>query len=118
MSLKRQFLDLKSTATNGITASIYFCQNDGTLMSKEYTVKYPILTVACGPTNSLRGASFLSDYKDAIIVDIGGTTSDIGVLNNGFPRESSLSVELGGVRTNFRMPDIYSLGLGGELLFM
>lgn len=103
----------KALQLNGITASIYFCQNDGTLMSKEYTVKYPILTVACGPTNSLRGASFLSDYKDAIIVDIGGTTSDIGVLNNGFPRESSLSVELGGVKTNFRMPDIYSLGLGG-----
>lgn len=35
------------------------------------------------------------------------------MLNNGFPRESSLSVELGGVQTNFRMPDIYSLGLGG-----
>lgn len=103
----------KALQLNDITASIYFCQNDGTLMSKEYTVKYPILTVACGPTNSLRGASFLSDYKDAIIVDIGGTTSDLGVLNNGFPRESSLSVELGGVRTNFRMPDIYSLGLGG-----
>src|SRR5699024_6395983 len=103
----------KALQQNGITASIYFCQNDGTLMSKEYTVKYPILTVACGPTNSLRGASFLSDYKDAIIVDIGGTTSDIGVLNNGFPRESSLSVELGGVQTNFRMPELYSLGLGG-----
>src|SRR5699024_11953250 len=69
--------------------------------------------VACGPTNSLRGASFLSDFNNAIIVDIGGTTTDIGVLNNGFPRESSLSVELGGVQTNFRMPDIYSLGLGG-----
>lgn len=103
----------KALEQNGINANVYFCQNDGTLMSKEYTLKYPILTVACGPTNSLRGASFLSDFNNAIIVDIGGTTTDIGVLNNGFPRESSLSVELGGVQTNFRMPDIYSLGLGG-----
>lgn len=96
-----------------IDATAYFCQNDGTLMSKEYTLSYPILTVACGPTNSLRGASYLSDYMDAIIVDIGGTTTDIGVLQKGFPRESSLSVELSGVKTNFRMPDIYSLALGG-----
>lgn len=103
----------KALEQNEIDANVYFCQNDGTLMSKEYTLKYPILTVACGPTNSLRGASFLSDFNNAIIVDVGGTTTDIGVLNNGFPRESSLSVELGGVQTNFRMPDIYSLGLGG-----
>jgi N-methylhydantoinase A/oxoprolinase/acetone carboxylase beta subunit len=103
----------KALQHNGIHAKVFFCQNDGTLMSKEYTLKYPILTVACGPTNSLRGASFLSDNKDAIIVDVGGTTSDIGVLVKGFPRQSSLAVELGGVRTNFRMPDINSIGLGG-----
>ncbi|WP_373896296.1 hydantoinase/oxoprolinase N-terminal domain-containing protein [Virgibacillus sp. CBA3643] len=99
--------------SNGANAKIFFCQNDGTLMSKDYTLKYPILTVACGPTNSLRGASFLTDNKDAIIVDVGGTTTDIGVLVKGFPRQSSVAVELGGVRTNFRMPDISSIGLGG-----
>lgn len=103
----------KALQHNGIDAKVFFCQNDGTLMSKEYTLKYPILTVACGPTNSLRGASFLANNKDAIIVDVGGTTSDVGVLVNGFPRQSSIAVELGGVRTNFRMPDINSIGLGG-----
>src|SRR5699024_3282009 len=90
-----------------------FRSNDGTLMSKDYTLKYPILTVACGPTNSLRGASYLSDNKNAMIVDVGGTTTDIGMLVKGFPRQSSIAVELGGVRTNFRMPDIHSIGLGG-----
>lgn len=99
--------------SNGANAKVFFCQNDGTLMSKDYTLKYPILTVACGPTNSLRGASFLTDNKDAIIVDVGGTTTDIGVLVKGFPRQSSIAVDLGGVRTNFRMPDINSIGLGG-----
>lgn len=98
---------------NGVTSSVYFCQNDGTLMSKEYTLNYPVLTVACGPTNSLRGASYLSQSKDAVTVDVGGTTTDIGVLKNGFPRESSSSAEIGGVATNFRMPDIYSVALGG-----
>src|SRR5699024_12849805 len=64
-----------------------FRSNDGTLMSKDYTLKYPILTVACGPTNSLRGASYLSDNKNAMIVDVGGTTTDIGMLVKGFPRD-------------------------------
>lgn len=94
-------------------ARIYLCQNDGTLMSIDYAVRYPILTVACGPTNSIRGASFLSGYNNAIVLDVGGTTSDIGVIVNNFPRESSVAVEIGGVRTNFRMPDLISFGLGG-----
>jgi N-methylhydantoinase A/oxoprolinase/acetone carboxylase beta subunit len=51
-------------------------QNDGTLMSADYIAKYPALTFASGPTNSLRGAAMLSQISDAIVVDIGGTTSD------------------------------------------
>ncbi|MFB4168352.1 hydantoinase/oxoprolinase N-terminal domain-containing protein [Virgibacillus sp. JSM 102003] len=97
----------------GIDAKVFFGQNDGTLMSVEYTVRYPILTIACGPTNSLRGASYLTNTSDALVIDVGGTTTDIGVLTNSFPRQSSLAVEIGGVRTNFRMPDIMSVGLGG-----
>ncbi|WP_257350688.1 hydantoinase/oxoprolinase family protein [Pseudalkalibacillus decolorationis] len=97
----------------GIHAKVFFGQNDGTLMSVEYTVKYPILTIACGPTNSLRGASYLTDKSDALVVDVGGTTTDVGVLISSFPRQSSLAVDIGGVRTNFRMPDIASIGLGG-----
>ncbi len=51
-----------------------------------------------------------------MIVDIGGTTSDIGVLVKGFPREAATEVEIADVRTNFRMPDIISIGLGGGSL--
>ena len=98
---------------HGIQADLFITQNDGTLMSIEYARKYPVLTIASGPTNSLRGAAFLSGFKDAIVVDVGGTTTDVGILNKGFPRESSSAAELGGVRTNFRMPDLLSIGLGG-----
>src|SRR5699024_10489568 len=45
--------------------------------------------------------------------DVGGTTTDLGVIQSGFPRESGVAVTIGGVRTNFRMPDVYSIGLGG-----
>ncbi len=96
-----------------IEAPVYLSQNDGTLMGVDYAERYPVATFASGPTNSMRGAAFLSGLGDCAVVDIGGTTSDIGVLTHGFPREASVAVEIGGVRTNFRMPDVLSLGIGG-----
>ncbi len=99
-----------------ITAPFYISQNDGTLMNADFAKEYPVLTFASGPTNSMRGAAFLSGLRDAIVVDIGGTTTDIGVLQHGFPRVAALAVDIGGVRTNFRMPDTYSIGLGGGSL--
>ncbi|MEY8333759.1 hydantoinase/oxoprolinase family protein [Lachnospiraceae bacterium 47-T17] len=104
----------RSLKEEGIAnADIYLSQNDGTLMTMEYARRYPILTIACGPTNSIRGACYLSSLKDAVVVDVGGTTTDLGVIQNGFPRESGVAVTIGGVRTNFRMPDVISIGLGG-----
>lgn len=97
----------------GISAPLYISQNDGTLISAAQAAAYPVLTIGSGPTNSMRGAAFLAGCSDAIVMDVGGTTTDIGVLAGGFPRESSISVDIGGVRTNFRMPDILALGLGG-----
>ncbi|GAA3873617.1 hydantoinase/oxoprolinase family protein [Leifsonia kafniensis] len=99
--------------TRGITATPYFGQNDGTLMQLEYALEFPVFTIGCGPTNSIRGAAHLSGATDALVVDIGGTTTDIGVLVDGFPRQSANAVEIGGIRTNFRMPDVLSVGLGG-----
>lgn len=96
-----------------ITAPFYLSQNDGTLMSADFAEKYPVMTFACGPTNSMRGAAYLSGLKYALVADIGGTTTDFGMLVNGFPRESSITVDVGGVRTNFRMPDVLAMGLGG-----
>jgi len=61
----------------------------------------------------MRGASFLTGKQDAIVVDVGGTSTDVGALVKGFPRPASTSVDVGGVRTNFRMPDVYSIALGG-----
>lgn len=105
-----------SLAVSGIDAPLYLSQNDGTLMQVEYAERYPVATFASGPTNSMRGAAFLSGLSDCAVVDIGGTTSDVGMLVNGFPREASMVVEVGGVRTNFRMPDVLSLGIGGGSL--
>jgi N-methylhydantoinase A/oxoprolinase/acetone carboxylase beta subunit len=71
------------------------------------------MSFASGATNSMRGAAFLSGLADAMVVDVGGTSTDVGQLRNGFPREANSVVEIGGVRTLFRMPDLYSIALGG-----
>lgn len=107
---------MAALASRGLTCPMYVSQNDGTLMNAEFVREFPALTFASGPTNSLRGACRLTGLEDAIVVDIGGTTSDIGVLEGGFPRESNVVIEVGGVRTNFRMPDIMAVGLGGGSL--
>jgi N-methylhydantoinase A/oxoprolinase/acetone carboxylase beta subunit len=101
---------------HGVRADLFITQNDGTLMAVDYARKYPVFTIASGPTNSLRGAAFLSGMSDALVVDVGGTTTDVGILKQGFPRESTTAMEIGGVRTNFRMPDLIAIGLGGGSL--
>lgn len=96
-----------------IEAPIFLSQNDGTLMDEDYVRRYPVATFASGPTNSMRGAALTSGLDSCAVVDIGGTTADIGLLVNGFPRETANEVTVAGVRTNFRMPDVLSIGIGG-----
>jgi N-methylhydantoinase A/oxoprolinase/acetone carboxylase beta subunit len=110
----RAFAD--ALRASGIAAPLYLTQNDGTVMLAAVAETFPVYSFASGPTNSMRGAAFLSKLADALVVDVGGTTTDIGCLRHGFPREANNVVEIGGVRTLFRMPDLLSLGLGGGSL--
>jgi len=102
--------------TSGIEAPLYMTQNDGTVMRADQAESFPVYSFSSGPTNSMRGAAHLSGLNDAMVVDVGGTTTDIGHLKAGFPREANTVVEIGGVRTLFRMPDLLSIGLGGGSL--
>ena len=120
--LNAALLDLAEEATTafqdalkqlGITAPLYIALNDGTVTNAEMTRKFPVYCFASGATNSMRGAAFLSKIENAIVCDVGGTTTDIGSLVNGFPREANSTVTVGGVRTLFRMPDLISIGIGG-----
>ncbi|KAJ7284699.1 hydantoinase/oxoprolinase [Mycena rebaudengoi] len=110
----------------GLRCPLYITQNDGTLTSAADAARLPIRTFSSGPTNSMRGASFLAgidlkkqkgedkDAKSLIVVDVGGTSTDVGVLlPSGFPRQAAAFIDVAGVRTNFSMPDINSIGLGG-----
>src|SRR6201994_1292588 len=104
---------LDALTAHGLRPVTFFAQNDGTLMSLDQALRYPVLTIGSGPANSVRGAAFLTGLTDSLVADVGGTSTDVGVLTNGFPRDSSQGVEIGGVRTNFRMPDLVTIALGG-----
>ncbi|HEX7992720.1 MAG TPA: hydantoinase/oxoprolinase family protein [Streptosporangiaceae bacterium] len=103
----------QALAAHDLSPVTFFAQNDGTLMALDHALRYPVLTIGSGPANSIRGAAFLTGRSDALVADVGGTSTDVGVLVNGFPRESSQGVEIGGIRTNFRMPDLVTIALGG-----
>ena len=100
-------------AASRIDAPLYLTQNDGTVMSAETAARLPVMSFASGATNSMRGAAHLSGLADAMVIDVGGTSTDVGQLRRGFPREANSVVEIGAVRTLFRMPDLLSIGLGG-----
>ena len=115
-ALKKIFL--KAFETMNELASRYSCelfmvQNDGTIMSFTDALDFPIRTISAGPTNSCIGAAALTGLKDAFVVDVGGTSTDIGLLQNGYPRRSLRTVEIGGVTISAVSPDICSIALGG-----
>lgn len=97
----------------GFASKIHISQNNGCLMSLEEAIRFPIKTISSGPTNSIIGASKLAGLKDAIVVDIGGTSTDIGIIENHFPRYSLEAAKVAGIPTDFMLPDIQILALGG-----
>lgn len=96
-----------------VSPKVYFTQNDGTLMGLDFALGHAVLTIASGPANSMRGAAYLSRAEHAVVVDVGGTSTDVGLLANGHPCDSPIGSEVAGVVTNFRTPLLVSLPIGG-----
>lgn len=112
----REFSQFADVCAQLCDAPIYITQNNGTIISVETARQLPVLTIASGPTNSCMGGAALSKHKDAIIVDIGGTTTDVGAVKNGFARRSLNTSNIGGVSINFPMPDVLLIAVGGGSL--
>ncbi|OQU97969.1 Fungal Zn2-Cys6 binuclear cluster domain-containing protein isoform 3 [Cladophialophora immunda] len=106
-----------------LDCTLFISQNDGTVLDSVSAAKLPIKTFSSGPTNSMRGAAYLGlgqlglqgeERTSTIVIDVGGTTTDCGVLlPSGFPRAASAYVSVAGVTMNFPMPHLESIGLGG-----
>lgn len=97
-----------------IQAPLMVVQGDGALISADLAKLKPIETILSGPAASLVGAAYLSNMTDAVISDIGGTTTDIAVLQDGNPRLDAQGATVGGWRTMVEAVDMYTVGLGGD----
>ena len=104
----------RAMAQLGIACPLMIVKGDGSLALAQSVATRPIETVLSGPAASLVGAQWLSGLQSFIMSDMGGTTTDLGVLLNGRPRVNEEGAEVGGWRTMVRAIDVRTIGLGGD----
>jgi N-methylhydantoinase A/oxoprolinase/acetone carboxylase beta subunit len=104
----------KAMKTFGINAPLMITKGDGSLARASTVALRPIETVLSGPAASLVGAASLSGLNDFILSDMGGTTTDLGVFENGRPQVNEQGADVGGWRTMVQAIDVRTLGLGGD----
>lgn len=97
-----------------INAPLMVVKGDGSLASAEAIVEKPIETILSGPAASVIGANFLSGLKDFIISDIGGTTTDVAIVKDGWPDVNEKGAMIGEHRTMVQAIDMQTIGLGGD----
>lgn len=104
----------QAMAQRGIHAPLMVVRGDGTLMSAEIAARLPVETVHSGPAASAIGGRFLSGVDRAVVIDIGGTTTDIAVVDGGQVTISEKGATVGGFRTAVKAANLRSIGLGGD----
>lgn len=101
-------------ARRGIAAPLMVVRGDGALVSAGFARRRPIETILSGPAASLVGARHLTGLDAAVVSDIGGTTTDVAVLDRGRPRLDPEGATVGGFRTMVEAVAMRTFGLGGD----
>ncbi|HUX41750.1 MAG TPA: hydantoinase/oxoprolinase family protein [Rectinemataceae bacterium] len=116
MPIINDFLDAvgKSLSRLDIAAPLVIVRGDGSLMSEEFARGRPVETLLSGPAASVAGGLHLSGKKDCVVIDMGGTTSDIAVVRKGLPRLALEGAHVGSWRTGIPSVSIDTIGLGGD----
>lgn len=117
-SLKRVMANVFKSLTHictelGLACPLWITQNNGSILDLIQASEYPVLTISAGPTNSFIGGMKVAQLQNGIIIDVGGTSTDIGLVNNGIPRRCLNNSKIGGITLNFPMPDVHSIAMGG-----
>ena len=99
---------------NKIEAPMMVVKGDGCMMSEKMAREKPIETILSGPASSIIGGTFLTDTPDALVFDMGGTTTDIAVLKDGVPKINQEGATVGGWLTRVQAAQIYTYGMGGD----
>ena len=112
----RGFMDAVTRAFRalGITAPVVVVRSDGSLMSESFSRLRPVETILCGPAASVLGGCELAGRRDSVIVDMGGTTTDVSLVKGGRPVRVKSGIQIGPWRTFVRGVQIDTFGLGGD----
>lgn len=105
----REFL-----GTQGINAPLMVVKGDGSLMDASVALERPVETILSGPAASVIGALYLCQEKDGIIIDIGGTTTDVASVVKGIPTLNHEGARVGGWQTMVEAMNVHTTGLGGD----
>ncbi len=97
-----------------IPATLMVVRGDGALLRADVALRHPVETILSGPAASIVGARYLTGLDDALVIDMGGTTTDVAVLEGGRPIIRNDGAQVGGWRTLVRAVDAQTTGLGGD----
>ncbi len=101
-------------AAKGVSTPLMVVKGDGSMMSADLAMARPVETILSGPAASIVGAIRLAESPVDLVSDVGGTTTDIAVLQHGKPRIAQDGAMVGGFRTFVEAVDVYTVGLGGD----
>jgi N-methylhydantoinase A/oxoprolinase/acetone carboxylase beta subunit len=104
----------KAVAGRGINAAVVIVRSDGTLMSEEFAVLRPVETLLCGPAASIAGGTWLSRAANCVVIDMGGTTTDMALVKDSVPVRAAEGISVGKWRTFVQGFSIKTFGLGGD----
>lgn len=99
---------------HNIQAPLMVVKGDGSLISDEMAISYPVETILSGPAASVVGAQFLCQQPDLLVSDMGGTTTDVALIRNAQPKLNPNGATVGGWRTMVQAVDVRTYGLGGD----
>lgn len=113
--IKELIMAVKQTLEESeIIAPLMLVRGDGSLVKAETALERPIETMLSGPAASIIGARYLTGLQNAIVADMGGTTTDTAMIRDGLPRISDNGALVGGYLTRVKAVDIHTVGLGGD----
>lgn len=99
-----------------IDAPIMIVKGDGSLMQASYAMEKPIETILSGPAASVTGAVYLTGLQNALVLDMGGTTTDIALISDGMVKVKKAGAKVGGWMPRIPAADLRTFGLGGDSL--
>ena len=104
----------RASEARGIHAPLMVVRGDGTLMSEEFAARSPVETIHSGPAASAIGGRFVSHVDEALVVDVGGTTTDIALIEGGQVAVTEEGATVGDYKTSVQAANILSVALGGD----